>query len=376
MSEKVITTLFVANFDSNVGYAWRLIESFWIAINQHMNSKNGKCILFYPTISKIPAHIEETNIETTQQAFSNSPASLMGDIKNILKYKIDIIYLTDRKTASLKYLLYRIFGVSLIIVHDHKPGIRPPLSGLKKLIKKIFRTIPGVSCDAAFAVSPYIAKRLREIDLMPPHKVYEITNGITLEEKTFVPKISSGDIKVVTVSRMTTYKGIEFGLKVIKGALAANPNIVIEYIVIGDGPDLEHFKKVAIELNIQNHVQFLGKRSDVKEILSGCDIAMHPSYGEALSLAILEYMESRTPLLCSDNESVSSILQNNEDSLLYNEHHLQDAIEKLSTLIQSEDLRNNLAEKAYKKLVEQHDINLTHQKLIAAWDKSLNKLRI
>jgi glycosyltransferase involved in cell wall biosynthesis len=378
MSEKVITTLFVANFDSNVGYAWRLIESFWVVVNQHMDrTKNGKCILFYPTISKIPAHVEQTNIETLQQEFSmGGLKSLLSDIRNIRRYKIDIIYLTDRKTASFKYLLYRAFGVSLIIVHDHKPGVRPPLSGIKKLIKKIFRAIPGVSCDAAFAVSPYIAKRLREIDLMPSRRVYEVTNGITLEKKTFTPKISTASVNVVTVSRMTAYKGIEFGLKVIKGAIETNPDKIIEYKVIGDGPDLEHFKKVAVELSIEKHVQFLGKRSDVKEILSECDIAMHPSYGEALSLAILEYMESKTPLLCSDNESVSSILRNNEDSLLYKEHDLQDAVEKLSALIQNKDLRTHLAENAYKKLLEQHDINLTHQKLIEAWDEALNKAGI
>lgn len=46
--------LLVANFSSDVGYAWWLMENFWVTIARHYHGHGKRSILIYPRISAVP----------------------------------------------------------------------------------------------------------------------------------------------------------------------------------------------------------------------------------------------------------------------------------------------------------------------------------
>lgn len=74
----------------------------------------------------------------------------------------------------------------------------------------------------------------------------------------------------------------------------------IHYVLCGHGELNEHLHRLVQELNIADHVTFLGYREDILEILQIADIFLFPSYQEGLPMALLEAMASGLPVICSD----------------------------------------------------------------------------
>jgi len=70
-------------------------------------------------------------------------------------------------------------------------------------------------------------------------------------------------------------------------------------ILVGDGPDRSSCELLTRELNLQNHVRFLGKQQDLVPILSSADLMLMPSQSESFGLAALEAMACEVPVVSS-----------------------------------------------------------------------------
>ena len=55
--------MLVANYPPDVGYAWWLMENFWILIADVCSDKGLKCYLAYPTAGRAPETISKSSIE-------------------------------------------------------------------------------------------------------------------------------------------------------------------------------------------------------------------------------------------------------------------------------------------------------------------------
>lgn len=352
--------LAAGNFDSNTGYAWKLMERLWCELSVFFKEKNYQTYVVFPTISEVSECLPEHDCIVEQEDFtSRSLGSVIRQAKYLRKNAVKIVYLTDQETYSLRYLIFRLCGVRKIIVHDHTPGVRTRPGFVKGLLKASANRLPLISCSACFAVSPYVKQRLIDVNCVPPGKVYCVINGI--EVKDLKPNIRNirnirndkekGEfVRIVTVGRASYFKGIDFALRVIRSLVFDHECRNIQYVLFGDGPDMNAFKELAAELDIEPYVEFLGAVSNVAEKLERCDIAFHPSKGEAMSLAILEYMRAGLPVVASDNPSVSSILEDGHDSVIYKEGNSEKAVESLLGLIKSSEIRNRLGASGQAKV--------------------------
>tara|TARA_R100000365_G_C2727370_1_gene58355 strand:- start:38 stop:646 length:609 start_codon:yes stop_codon:yes gene_type:complete len=176
-----------------------------------------------------------------------------------------------------------------------------------------------------------------------------VTNGISLEE-TIQPRKSNKVTTIVTVSRATYYKGIDFAIDAVYKLVYHEGIRNFRYILYGDGPDLDAFKKRAEKLGVSEYVYLPGSVNNISECLIKSDIAFHPSKGEAMSLAILEYMRAYLPVVASDNPSVSSSLVHNDFALLYPEGDVNESVQILKKLILSKELRKRLGRSGRKKI--------------------------
>lgn len=163
--------LAVGNFDSNVGYAWRLMESLWCDLARVMQTPGHKMHVCFPSISVVPPCLVEHGYQAHTLDFtSRSLPDVIKQLKFIRRHAIELVYFTDAHTASFRYLLFRLAGVKQIIVHDHTPGVRTPPGLMKRAYKSLLNRLPLVSCTACFAVSPYVAERLHRVNCVPLKK--------------------------------------------------------------------------------------------------------------------------------------------------------------------------------------------------------------
>lgn len=108
--------------------------------------------------------------------------------------------------------------------------------------------------------------------------------------------VPDGSQIVITVARFTAQKGHACLLRAAKEVSREMPHIV--FLLVGDGPDREAMQILATALGLSN-VVFLGKRTDVPDLLAAADLFVLPSLFEGLPLVVLEAMALALPVVAT-----------------------------------------------------------------------------
>jgi glycosyltransferase involved in cell wall biosynthesis len=365
--------LLVANYESDVGYAWWLMENFWVQIARHFLLQGRKCFLMYPRINTIPAHISEAPLLLIEHDFSNrSGNSLAGLKKVIIDNGIRSMYLTDKNPYDIYYLLFRNWGIRKIVLHDHTPGERTPARLHKKIVKKLIHSIGLFSCDHYIGVSKFVYDRFIRCACIPPEKCSYVLNGITpveiderfryyAHEQFNLPKDA---LIIVTTGRATFYKGIDFLIECANVIINEKKEDRIFFLHCGDGPDLDTFKKQVAGYNLTGKFIFTGKRNDIHKILQSCHIGIQASIGEAFSLSILEYMSAGLATVVPDHCGNKEAITNVENGMLYKHRDKKSVVELLLNLIHNPDYRKRLGASAIKTIQNKFTIDRTNAEFI------------
>lgn len=344
------TVLLVANFRPDVGFAWWLMENFWVQFASIARACGLDPVIAYPTPGQIPESIRAAGIATVIQQFPGEGViGLVQSLRLVVARRVRCIYFTDRGFTSFKYALFRLFGVRLIINHDHTPGDRPPVKGIKGFLKHFWRRIRPMSCDLQLCVSPLIRERAIANARIPAEKAVVIQNGIEPIERTesrdYARRlfgIPDDALICVTVGRAHPYKRIDFVIEVARRCIVELGANDLYFMHCGDGPDLERLRRLAEESGLGKHFIFAGKRSDVHAILCSADVAIHASKGEAFSLAVLEYMSAGLATLVPDVPSVCQAVRNGDTGIVYADGDVDDAATAILRLRGAPDTRNRL----------------------------------
>jgi len=365
--------LLVANYESGVGYAWWLMENFWAVIARALEPQARACILAYPTIGTVPAAVQEAPIEVLEQRIGRSWRDAWSGVRFLRRRGIRAVYLTDWPYVHWIYLVWRLAGVRRIVVHDHTPGDRPPAHGARGLAKRALHALGVFSATHYVAVSEYIRRRMLTAGRVPEGRCLVVTNGIRLFERDGSARgrvraalgVPESAVLVVLVSRATFYKGLDFAVRCLQRVLAEEAlRGRVHAVHCGDGPDLDTFAAMARSAGIHDSLRFLGRRLDVREILGASDIAFHPSRGEAMSLAILEFMCAELPVLASDRPSVCTAIEPGVTGLTYKHEDVADAAAELRRLIVDAPLRRSLGAAAARACRARYSLDNTNRELV------------
>jgi len=368
--------LLVANYESDVGYAWWLMENFWNLIAQAAAAVGRKTLLAYPKINTIPEVIRNSPIDTVERPFKiRNTSEVLAGVRLIRQHGISSIYLTDWPALHWAYALWRLAGVKHIVIHDHTPGDRPPIGGVRGFIKRSLQKLGIFSAHCNVAVSPYIGRRLTNNSCIPARRCRVVTNGIRIFDHTGHKRdairnelgIPNDAILVVLVSRITRYKGVDFAIRALS-QLLSNPALRgrVYAVHCGDGPDRHEFEQLAQSVRVDSYFRFLGRRGDVHDILCAADIAFHPSNGEAMSLAVLEFMCAKLAVLTSDLPSVSTAIEPDATGLVYKHGDINTAATQLQKLVGDPALRKRLGEAARIACRDRYSMDAMNAAFVAA----------
>lgn len=370
--------LLVANYASDVGYAWWLMENFWSAIDAHFSRAGTRCVLVYPQVRAVPDVIRDSNIEVLEHDYSDRRVvSLLRLLRLIRMHRIRNVYLTDREYYGFIYLLLRLYGVRCIVQHDHKPGEREPARGLVRLLKRAIHSIGILSCDYYVGVSDFVRQRLVNSTCIPPQKCGFVLNGIPpyREEKADGPGVREefdipGDaIVVVSTGRATYYKGIDFIIECARQLVVGKQARQLYFLHCGSGPDMEAFQSLAAAAGLGRHFIFAGHRSDIRRILLSCDIAIQASRGEAFSLSILEYMgaglATLAPAICGNAEAI----EHERSGILFSQGDAESVVRWIGKLAADPGYRERLGSAAREAVQTRFTIERANRDLLEILDR-------
>lgn len=327
------------------------MERFWAAIAQRYP---GRVTISWPKIGQIPQILQNSGARFLECDFADLP----GLVK---EHGFRHVYLTDRPYRSATYRELRRAGARTIIVHDHTPGERSKVRGLRRVLKSLLMR-GADTADAYIACSDTVMRRFHETGCLPREKCYLARNGIDLDVRPEPVDIRNelglpaDAVIVVSVGRATTYKGIP---RIVEAA-ALVP--AAHFVHAGDGEELESFRRKA-----PPNMHFLGRRSDVAGILERSNIAVHASDGEGLSLAILEFQRAGLAIVLPDSPTVSQSVRNGVSALLYPPGNAAEMAKHVYTFVTDVDLRRRLGEAA-KEDVRAYDIRKTVAEVVGVFE--------
>ena len=300
-------------------------------------------------------------------------------------------------------------------VHTYRPlwGTLPQVAlNFKKVVRSVQPDIIHSRLSAAANISGIWGKKLNipvlsTVDKFPKRKYYENsdlilpcsnpvaehmrTQGIPPEKMIVIPnavdvKIYARDLAVreyirksegltenticfLGMGRLIDWKGFDDLLKGFAEFLrrCEEPEKFVLWLA-GDGQERDSLQKLAHTLGISERMKFWGFVDDVKPILWGADVYIHPSWGdEAFGLSLLEAMSAGLPAIASDSGGMTEILAGN-CGLIFPRRNITALADRMNEALTKRDVLSSAALSRAKDF----DISAIAEKTLAVYRKVLN----
>ena len=226
--------------------------------------------------------------------------SILFLLNIIRKGKFDIVHTYFFLGHVFGTLGARLFGVNTVIANREDSGfyLHPRHFFILKWINRLV--------DKIIPIAYFAAKERQRLEKFPDKQYQVIHNGIVLsvsghdksKELRTELSLAPTDYVAATVANMNyDIKGHNYLLHAIR--LLKDQGIDIKFLLVGDGALKNGLMNQAKQLEIQDRVFFLGYRDDVQDILLSINLFVLPSLSEALSIAILEAMRAKVPVVAT-----------------------------------------------------------------------------
>jgi glycosyltransferase involved in cell wall biosynthesis len=335
----------------------------------------------YPLINSMILDLDGGRFDAKACYLSGEPdgANLLDGFGKAIYFKKNAM---TSSVAALTRLLKK-EQPALVHCHRHKPTVCAILSVLlagSASKTKVISHVHGLNRTRSFsrrltnwlllkhaaiiiAVSESVNNDVLQTNWgVAPEKVVTVWNGIDL---TSIDTVSADRSTVRmnmgiprnafvfgSVGRLVKTKGYRYFLKSFAEIRSKMPDAKI--VLIGEGALKGELEKQTLSLGITGSVLFPGFRDDIPELITGFDVFVLPSLAEGLSLALLEAMASRLPVIASDVGGIPEVLNEPGHGLLVrprDSESLSAAMEKIYNL--DPDERQTMGEAARKRIEDE-----------------------
>ena len=135
----------------------------------------------------------------------------------------------------------------------------------------------------------------------------------------------------------------------------------LKLVLAGDDPLHGQLKHLASALGIANKVEFLGRqgRTQGAILLHGCEVFVLPSRSEPFGIVLVEAMACKKPIVATTAGGIPEIIENQENGILVEPDDEKGLAEALITVLKDENLRMNIAAKAFSTVCERFRVDKT-----------------
>jgi glycosyltransferase involved in cell wall biosynthesis len=203
-------------------------------------------------------------------------------------------------------------------------------------------------------VGQQVHDRYVESGMVRPQRAQTVLNGIPVHRFTGSPARRlaarevlgiSADVPVIgCVGRLVSLKNQRLLIEALPELRADHPSLRL--VVVGDGPLESALRAQAASLNVERHIDFLGQRADVADLLPAFDIFALPSLTEGLSIALLEACATGLAVVATAVGGNPEIIRNGETGLLVPAEDGGALCSALKTLLDDAALRARLGGQA------------------------------
>ncbi len=226
---------------------------------------------------------------------------LMRLIMVLRKFKFSAVFAGTEQCNLLMGLVWRFIGANRFFWHQWGIDTRESFGFFEKLAMKFKPTYIANS----IACSQNIAKR-HQLDVSTIKVIHNTFNEKLLDIKTINP---TDELKIAMVANFFEEKDHTTVIESVRLFVDKHLDSKIKVYFVGrsnGGRLMKNAKALAFDLNLNNHVEFIGLVEDVADFLSRMDVGLLSTKSEGLSNSLIEYMAVGLPVIATD------IVQNRE----------------------------------------------------------------
>jgi len=303
---------------------------------------------------------------------------VLAKLSRILRGKnIDLLHCHKHKPAVYGVLASLVSGRIPVIEHVHG------LSRTRSINRRLANLVIYRFINKVIAVSDSVRQDIIQSNWrVDPSKIITVKNcidlttidAISISKNEARSRIGLAEDEIVfgTVGRLASTKGQSFLIEAFSKVRTQLKHSRL--VIIGSGPLLGELEKLAKNLGVYPRVLFTGYRNDIFEILKGFDIFVLPSLAEGLSIALLEAMASRLPVIASRVGGIPEVFGNSDCGKLVpskNIHALASAMIDIASL--DDYSKKALGKHGRHRIEDEFTTDIMIKKLTGIYESVLTK---
>ena len=176
--------------------------------------------------------------------------------------------------------------------------------------------------------------------------------------------------KILTVSRLHEYKGLEYLIKSMQKVIQQAPEAHL--YILGKGPEEQSLKKLKENLDLDKHITFISEsipNYKMPELFAECDVYVQSSIVEPYGIAVLEAMSCGKPVIGTKVGGMMDTISDGECGFLVSSGNPSQLAEKL-LMLRNKSLRDKFGKAARIRVQNKFD----WIKIASEYQKILEKL--
>ena len=196
-------------------------------------------------------------------------------------------------------------------------------------------------------------------------------SGVDLNQFCYTPEPEDGKIKVMLTARMIVEKGV-FLLTEAAERLRSKYEGKVQFLLVGgldDHPGAITKEQLDAVCDGE-YIQWLGYRTDVRDLLKQCHIMAFPSYYmEGLPKSLIEADAIGRPIITSNSVGCKETLVDSYNGFLIQPKDVDALTEKLDLLLSDKELRVKMGKNARKYAEDYFSIEVVKERHLAIYDE-------
>lgn len=262
--------------------------------------------------------------------------------------------------------------ITILDTHNPVASILSRLAAKSAGIKKVMYTVHGfffykgasLKNNLLFKPVEFVMARLTDIIITTNLEDYEAAKKMKVRGKSYYVHgvgVDVSNIRKLLISKAE--KRNEFGIpedalvmisigeniprknhETAIRAFAKLNNQNVYYIVVGDGALHQYLIDLSKELGVKDRVLFPGYREDANELLKMSDIYVFPSLQEGLSVALMQAMAAKLPVIASKIRGNVDCIDNELGGITVAAKDIGGFTKAMEKMIESPEMRRKFGE--------------------------------
>lgn len=241
----------------------------------------------------------------------------------------------------------------------------------------------ALRADLVLAASEAVRRSMLELEHVPGDRIVvhrygyefdELRPQLTPENRSVLRRdlgAEQGGPLLAVIARLSTSKGHRYLFGALPGLRARWPGLQV--VLCGTGPLRQELEALAVSLDLDDCVRFLGWRPDAHRIMEAADLVVHPTLHEAFCSVIIEAMALERPLVTTDVAAAPEQVDTGETGILVPARNPEALAAAIATMLADPDRASAMGAEARRRVVDRFSFPKMMRLYEDTYDEVLNR---